>query len=183
LSQEQIKAFSVYLEELKRWNRVHNLTAIREDRDIIIRHFLDSISLSLCFEEKGLRVEELTFCDVGSGAGFPGVPLRIYYGETFKLTLVESVSKKCAFLEHIKVRLGLNYRVLCKRAEEVEERFHVVFCRALGSLEDILPLLERLSSKYVFVMKGREPVEGYEYCKVSLLDIKESYILFLAKNR
>ncbi len=171
------------MKELQRWNRVHKLTAIIEDEQIVVRHFLDSVSLSLCFEREGIRVFEKSMCDVGSGAGFPGVPLQIYYQNRLKLTLVESVAKKCAFLEHIKTLLGLDYRVLCKRAEDVKESFDVVFCRALGSFEDIVPLLESLSREYVFVMKGKEPLEGYRHCRIDLVDIKESYVVLLQKTR
>ena len=92
------------------------MTAIEEDEEIVIRHFLDSVSVSLCLEEKGIRVDGLSLCDVGSGAGFPGVPLKIYYKDSINLTLIESVAKKCAFLEYIKVKLGLSYRVICKDA-------------------------------------------------------------------
>ncbi|RMH79933.1 MAG: 16S rRNA (guanine(527)-N(7))-methyltransferase RsmG [Acidobacteria bacterium] len=182
MSEEQIRSFSVYLTELQRWNRVHNITAIEEDRDIVIRHFLDSLTPTLCLREKGVNVEGLSFCDVGSGAGFPGVPLKIYYGNSIKLTLVESQSKKCSFLEFIKVKLGLDYRVLCTRAESLKETFDVVLCRALGPLKEIIPILDRLSRRYVLVMKGKEAPEGYDYCKVDLPDIKDSYILFLAKS-
>lgn len=84
------------------------MTAIEEDEEIVIRHFLDSVSVSLCLEEKGIRVDGLSLCDVGSGAGFPGVPLKIYYKDSINLTLIESVAKKCAFLEYIKVKLGLS---------------------------------------------------------------------------
>ncbi len=162
---------------------MHNLTSIEEDEEIVIRHFLDSVSLKLCMEEKGLRVEGLSLCDVGSGAGFPGVPLKIYYQDRIKLTLVERVAKKCSFLEYLKVRLGIEYRVLCKDAGSVEETFDVVVCRALGKLEEILPILQRLSKGYVMVMKGKEVPQGYDHCRISLRDIRESYILFLAKSR
>jgi len=123
------------------------LTAIEEDEEIVIRHFLDSVSVSLCLEEKGIRVDGLSLCDVGSGAGFPGVPLKIYYKDSINLTLIESVAKKCAFLEYIKVKLGLSYRVICKDAQRVEEMFDLVVCRAFGKLKDILPILDRLSKK------------------------------------
>lgn len=133
-------------------------------------------------EEKDIKVEGLSVCDVGSGAGFPGVPLKIYYGDKIDLTLVESVAKKCAFLEYIKVKLGLSYRVICKEAQRVEESFDLVVCRALGKLKDILPILDKLSKRYILIMKGSSMPEGYDYCKVDLPDIK-SYILFLAKTR
>lgn len=123
------------------------MTAIEEDEEIVIRHFLDSVSVSLCLEEKGIRVDGLSLCDVGSGAGFPGVPLKIYYKDSINLTLIESVAKKCAFLEYIKVKLGLSYRVICKDAQRVEEMFDLVVCRAFGKLKDILPILDRLSKK------------------------------------
>jgi len=183
LSEAQIKLFKTYLEELKRWNRVHKLTAIEEDREIVIRHFVDSLTLSFCFKEKGINIEGKSVCDVGSGAGFPGVPLKIYYGDKIELTLIESTAKKCSFLEYVKVKLGLDYKVVCKRAEEVEESFDLVVCRALGKLEEVLPLLERLSKEFVFIMKGREVPEGYDYCKIETEDIKGNYIIFLQKTK
>lgn len=174
--------FETYLKELKRWNKVHNLTSLKEDRDIVIRHFLDSITISLCLKEKGVKVEGLSVCDVGSGAGFPGVPLKIYYGDKIDLTLVEAVAKKCSFLEYLKTKLPISYRVLCKEAQKLQESFDLVVCRALGKLEDILPLLEGLSNRYILIMKGSEVPEGYPYCKIDLPHIK-SYILFLAKSK
>jgi 16S rRNA (guanine527-N7)-methyltransferase len=143
---------------------------------------LDSLTLSLCFEEKGIEVDGLSVCDVGSGAGFPGVPLKIYYGDRIELTLVEAVAKKCSFLEYLKTRLGLEYRVFCREAQKLQESFDLVVCRAFGKLENIMPLLERLSRKYIMVMRGAEPAHGYEHCRIELPDIK-SYILFLAKRR
>ncbi len=174
--------FEVYLKELKRWNKVHNLTSLKEDEEIVLRHFLDSVSVSLCLEEKGIEVDGLSICDVGSGAGFPGVPLKIYYGNRINLTLIEAVAKKCSFLEYLKTKLGIQYRVLCKEAQKVQESFDLVICRALGKLKNILPILEKLSSKYILIMKGSEAPEEYPYCKVELPDIK-SYILFLAKSK
>jgi len=182
LSKAQIKLFETYLRELKRWNRVHKLTAIEEDREILVRHFVDSLTLSFCFKEKGISLDGKSVCDVGSGAGFPGVPLKMYYGDRIKLILIESTAKKCSFLEYLKVRLGLDYRVICKRAEEVEESFDIVVCRALGKLEEILPMLERLSREFIFVMKGREAPQGYDYCRIETEDIRGNHIIFLVKN-
>ncbi|ADC89554.1 methyltransferase GidB [Thermocrinis albus DSM 14484] len=177
LTEEQIQRFDLYLRELKRWNKVHNLTSLEEDEQIIKRHFLDSLTLTLCIEEKGIDVKGKKVCDVGSGAGFPGVPLKIFYQDAINLTLIESVSKKCSFLEYLKVVLDIDYRVLCTRAEKVKEKFYVVVSRALGPLEETLPLLINLSEAYIMVMKGREPVEGFEYCYINLPDIKGNYIL------
>ncbi len=137
--------------------------------------------MSLCFKEKGIKVEGLSVCDVGSGAGFPGVPLKIYYGDKIELTLIEAVAKKCAFLEYLKVKLGISYRVFCKEAQKMQESFDLVVCRAFGKLKDILPILNRLSRGYIFVMKGAHVPEGFPYCKIDLPEVK-SYILFLAKS-
>ncbi len=161
---------------------MHNLTAIRDDVQVVLRHFLDSLTLSLCLEEKGIKVDGLSVCDVGSGAGFPGVPLKIYYGDRISLTLVEAVAKKCSFLEYLKSRLGLEYRVFCKEAQKLQESFDLVVCRALGKTEKILPLLERLSKRYIMVIRGAEPLEGYDHCRIELADIR-GYILFLAKSK
>lgn len=143
---------------------------------------MDSLTVSLCLREKAIQIYGLSVCDVGSGAGFPGVPLKIYYGDRMNLTLIEAVAKKCSFLEYLKTRLGLEYRVLCKEAQKVQESFDLVVSRALGKTEKILPLLQRLSNKYIIIMRGVEPLEGYEHCKVELEDIR-GYILFLAKTR
>lgn len=183
LSSGQLELFKIYMQELKKWNRVHKLTAIEDDEQIVIRHFVDSLTLALCFREKGINVEGRSVCDVGSGAGLPGVPLKIYYGDRINLTLIESVAKKCAFLEYLKVKLGLEYTVLCKRAENIEESFDIVVCRALGQLKEILPMLNKLARISVFVMKGKEAPEGYDYCRIQTYDIKGSYILFLPKIR
>ncbi|MFN3813022.1 MAG: 16S rRNA (guanine(527)-N(7))-methyltransferase RsmG [Aquificaceae bacterium] len=179
---KKIELFKVYMEELKKWNRVHRLTGIEKDEEIIIRHFVDSLTLVLCFQEKGVDITNKSLCDVGSGAGFPGVPLKIYYGDRIDLTLIESVSKRCSFLEYIKSRLGLSYRVLCRRAEKVNETFDIVFCRALGKFEETASILKKLSKEYVFIMKGKEAPSGYDFCKINTHDIKDSYILFLPKT-
>ena len=183
LSQEQAKQFHTFLKELKKWNRVHNLTALREDKDIVVRHFIDSLSLTACFEELGIDWRGRSIADVGTGAGFPGVPLKIYL-RNFNLFLIESVSKKCSFLEVLKVKLGLKWNVLCKRAEEVEQRFDIVLARAMGEFEQVHSILEKLSSRYVLVMKGvyikEEWVDklGYEAIELKRSKLPPSKVLW-----
>lgn len=160
LSGDQVRKFTLYLEEILRWNRVHNLVGDREPRKIVERHFLDSLTLVRCFEGLGVDWKGKTFADVGSGAGFPGVPLKIYLGD-IKLTLIEASSKRCSFLEYLKVKIGEDYRIICTRAERVEERFDIVVARALGEFEEVAPLLESLSKEYVFVMKGTKIEESW----------------------
>ncbi len=120
---------------------------------------------------------------MGSGAGFPGVPLKIYLKD-IKLYLIEAVSKKCSFLEYLKVKLREDYEVICERAEKVDRRFEATVSRAMGEFEEIHGILERLSEGYVFVMKGkdikREWLEelGYNLCKLKLSFTEESYVLW-----
>ncbi len=181
LSDQQAEKFSLYLQEILRWNRVHNLVGDDDPETLVRRHFVDSLTLTLCFKELNVDWRNRTVADVGSGAGFPGVPLKIYLGDV-RLTLIESVAKKCSFLEFLKVKLGEDYEVLCDRAERVRRTFHIVVARALGDLEDITPLLERLSERYIFVMKGRRIDEalvrklGYRVYRVNLTGIDSSIL-------
>ncbi|AAC07476.1 16S rRNA (guanine(527)-N(7))-methyltransferase RsmG [Aquifex aeolicus] len=181
LDEEQERKFSIYLQELLRWNKVHNLTSIKKPEEIVRRHFIDSVSVVRCFERIGLDLRGKHFADVGSGAGFPGVPLKIYLKD-IKLTLIESVSKKCSFLEYLKIKLNEDYRVLCTRAEKVEEKFDVVLARALGEFEEVKEILEKLSIGYVFVYKGsklkEEWLKDYKLCELSLSFMPKSYILW-----
>ncbi len=183
LEEEDLQRFSLYLHELIRWNRVHNLTSIKDKEGIIRKHFLDSLSIARCFLDLGIEWKGKDVADIGSGAGFPGVPLKIYLKD-IDLYLIESSSKRCSFLEFLKAKLSLDWHVLCRRAESVEKKFHIVVCRALGELEDILPLLEALSSAYIFVMKGKNIKErwltefGLRTYRVRLAGIPESYILW-----
>ena len=102
LGQEQIDLFLLYLRELQTWNRSFNLTRITTDEEIIIKHFVDSLA--------GLTVEPIhqsaRFLDIGTGAGFPGIPLKIARPD-LSITLVEPSTKKSAFLRFITGRLHL----------------------------------------------------------------------------
>ena len=160
LEPDQLEKFGLYLREIVRWNRVHNLVGETSERDIVLRHFVDSLYLVRCIEDLGVDWRGKTLADVGSGAGFPGVPLKIYLRD-IKVTLIESVAKRCSFLEFLKTKIDEDYRVICERAERVEERFYITVARALGKFERIAPLLENLSERYVFVMKGSKLEEAW----------------------
>jgi 16S rRNA (guanine527-N7)-methyltransferase len=140
------RAFSLYADELLAWNEHVNLTAITAPEDIEMRHFLDSLSVSLAVPfTPGLKV-----IDIGTGAGFPGLPLRLIYPH-IELALLEATAKKTEFLKHIVNRLKLaNVRIITARAEETgqdlneRERFDVALARAVAQLpvlaEYLLPL-------------------------------------------
>ncbi len=115
-SKGQAEAFMAYLFELKKWNRVHNLTSLRTDRDIVVKHFLDS-----CLYLKALGEGVRSIADVGSGAGLPGVPIKILRPE-IKVLLIEPAIKKVAFLRHIVRMLSLkDAPVIAGRVEDVKD--------------------------------------------------------------
>lgn len=145
LDQRQIEQFARYSAELRAWNTRVNLTSITDEREIITRHFLDSLRCALSWGNAPSRL-----IDVGSGAGFPGLPLKILRPE-LHVTLVESVGKKAAFLQHIVAALDLHdVTVIPARAEVVgrdpqhREQYDVVTARAVAELatlaEYCLPL-------------------------------------------
>ena len=163
LTVEQNAQFSTYLDELKSWNKRTNLTAIEEDNEIISKHFFDSLSVLRAIPENAG-----TLADVGTGAGFPGLPIKIAR-PNLKVTLIESVGKKVEFLKHIVQILKLeDVEVIQERAEEVgrdrrfREQFDVVTARAVAALptlcEYALPLL-RVGGVFV-AQKGATPESG-----------------------
>lgn len=146
LNSRQIKAFSDFENELMLWSQIHNLTAIRDIYGIRAKHFVDSLSILRELKDP----IPATLADIGTGAGFPGIPLKIVLPE-LRLTLVESVGKKAEFCHHIVKLLGLEgVEVLTVRAEELgqlqqyRERYDWVVARAVSSMpilaEYLLPL-------------------------------------------
>ena len=148
LTNSQVSLFTIYWENLKLWNSKIDLTSIRDDHEIIMKHFLDSVAVLNYFvvQENDLVV------DVGSGAGFPGIPIKILR-PNLDLTLVESVSKKASFLKFLKTRLELeNTKIINLRAEEIvklsqhRQNYDLVLTRYIASIEDsidyCLPLLK-----------------------------------------
>lgn len=134
LSVEQVNSLFIYLAELKKWNRKINLTAIRDERDVIIKHVLDSLSYINGFgPPAGPRL-----LDMGSGAGFPALPIKVIKPD-ISVTLVESVKKKASFLRHVIRTLGLaGAEVIDKRIEEIENSswslYDVVTARAFATM-------------------------------------------------
>jgi 16S rRNA (guanine527-N7)-methyltransferase len=143
----QLTALIAYEKELLEWNQKFNLTAIRDSESIRTKHFLDSFSCVLAW--KAAPPDRLI--DVGTGAGFPGIPLKIIY-PNLRLTLVESVGKKAMFCQHIVSTLGLEHvNVIQTRAEALgqtpqhREKYDWAIARAVANLnvlsEYLIPLV------------------------------------------
>ncbi|MBI5043860.1 MAG: 16S rRNA (guanine(527)-N(7))-methyltransferase RsmG [Nitrospirae bacterium] len=136
----QIDQFLLYFEELKKWNEKVNLTGITDDKEIIIKHFLDSLSFLKGFSP----IEGIRIIDVGTGAGFPGIPLKIY-SPRISLTLIEASQKKCVFLHHICRLLELSdVNIVNDRLENVKDKFdfirqyNVFLSRAVADVDEMI---------------------------------------------
>ena len=143
LNARQLEAFDWYAAELQSWNQRFNLTSVTDREQIEIKHFLDSLScLRVMHPEPGARI-----VDIGTGAGFPGIPIRIACPQVHML-LVESIGKKAQFCQHIVDELELtNVAVIHSRAEQVgrlpeyREQFDWALARAVANLPTLLEYL------------------------------------------
>jgi len=173
LEEDKLRKFYIHLSELLKWNRVHNLTALRDWKEIALRHFCDSLTVVKFFEDVDYSPSGKSLADVGSGAGFPGVPLKIYYGD-LKVCLIENVSKKCSFLSYLKTKLKEDYRVLCEDAQKFEGICQIAIARALEvkgkrrkPLEYAENLLSKVATEMVVIMAGKR-VEEEEVKRLNL---------------
>jgi len=163
LNRHMIEMFALYLVELKAWNQKINLTSLKDDKSIIINHFIDSLSVVPYLPATGRLL------DAGSGAGFPGVPIKIARPE-IDINLLESKRKKINFLKQVILLLNLSHTtVLHGRIEsfvpgENIPLFDIVIARAFTRLEPLLKLARPLlqDGGYVIAMKGKE---GYHELK------------------
>lgn len=147
-----VSQISAYLSEIQLWNRKHNLTAITDTHEMMVKHVLDSLSL-----DTYLSGEQIL--DVGSGAGFPGIPLALTNPERH-FTLVDALAKRITFLQHICGICQLsNVQVRHARIEEMtDQQYDTIICRAFtklsGFVQSTLPLLAH--NGRLIAMKGAE---------------------------
>ena len=160
----QKKNLLAYLEQLNKWNRTYNLTAIRDQEQALIQHLFDSLSVVKTFQQKIQRcgVTQPTIMDVGSGGGLPGVILAITLPEA-SITCIDAVEKKIAFIRHVAGVLQLkNLRALHTRIEELPDAgMDIVTSRAFASLKDFANLAgKHVAMKGELVaMKGKQPTD------------------------
>lgn len=160
--------FEKYMNLLLEWNKVINLTAITEPYEIETKHFMDSLT---CLDS-GYVHDGSSVVDVGTGAGFPGIPMKIE-NRTIKLTLMDSLNKRINFLKEVSAQLCLGAECIHIRAEEAgknkiyREKYDVAVSRAVAKLsmlaEYCLPLVKK--GGYMLAMKGREIDEELETAK------------------
>ena len=147
-----IEKLEIYLATLKKWNKVYNLTAIDEDSEIIVKHFLDSLSVNQYIQNSG------RILDVGTGAGFPGLILALFNPEK-SFVLVDGVSKKISFLQEMIGKLNLkNVIAVHTKVEQynVAEQFDIIISRAFADIKKMTKLTSHLikdGGKFI-AMKG-----------------------------
>lgn len=180
--------FERYSELLIKWNRTYNITAISNPREIIEKHFLDSLTPLKYLPERG------SLLDIGTGGGFPGVPLKIVH-PALSVSLIDSVQKKCRFCENIVRELGLNdVKVIHGRAENktVENsagKFDVIISRAALELKDFIKIGHNYlknAGSILISMKGdnikNELNNSHRILNEKKMEIKEIEEYFLNKN-
>jgi len=138
ITEEQLQHLEIYYNLLVEWNEKMNLTGITEKEEVYLKHFYDSLTICKVIDLKNIR----TLCDVGTGAGFPGMVLKIVF-PNLRVTLVDSLQKRLTFLEAVKNEIGLtNLDIIHARAEEYardnREKFDVVTARAVAPLNILL---------------------------------------------
>jgi 16S rRNA (guanine527-N7)-methyltransferase len=158
-----------YLALLAKWNKVHNLTAVRDAEDMVTLHLLDS--LAILPHITGNRL-----LDVGSGAGLPGIPIALARPEV-QVTVLDSSHKKTTFLRQAKAELGLdNLQVICSRVEQYQpaEKFQLIVSRAFSDLAEFVKLTSNLVAEHGvwLAMKGVHP-----YDEIAQLDSMQTEVL------
>jgi 16S rRNA (guanine527-N7)-methyltransferase len=177
LSPEQTAILEAHFELLTRWNRTLNLTRIRDRAEAIERHYNESLLVARHLPPGPLRI-----ADIGSGAGFPGLPIAVVRPEC-SVTLIESHQRKAVFLREATRKLG-NIRIFARRAEECSETFDWAVSRAV-SYSDLEGLLARLAGNAALLTGVEEPpdVLGFDWDPAISLPVSTHRFLRLGHRR
>lgn len=139
LTEEKLKKLDDFYKLLIEKNKVMNLTAITEKDEVYLKHFYDSLTVCKIINLN----QKISICDLGTGAGFPGIVLKIIF-PNLELTLVDSLEKRCKFLQEVKKELNLDFNIICSRIEEFsinnKEKYDVLISRAVAKTSIILEL-------------------------------------------
>lgn len=160
LDDDQVCRLLDYLDLLSRWNRVYNLTAIRERQAMLTHHLLDCLSI-IPFLRKNIGQQNPSLMDVGSGAGLPGLILAIIQPQ-WQISCADAVAKKAAFVQQVISHLKLeNAQSIHARVETLTGQYDLISSRALTTLADFFKLTKHLSHADTqwLAMKGKQPDE------------------------
>lgn len=168
LTEYQKQQLNEFYHILLEWNEKINLTTIVEEKDVYLKHFYDSLTLVKAYD----LTKEVSFCDVGSGAGFPGIVLKIVFPQ-LKITLIDALQKRVNYLNDVITRLQLkNIEVIHTRMEDYarihREKFDVITARAVGNmnlLTEICVAALKVNGVFLFMKSNYE--EELEQCKRS----------------
>lgn len=152
ITEEQLNKLELFYDLLIKWNDLINLTRITKKEDVYLKHFYDSLTLTKVVNLNNIN----TLCDVGTGAGFPGIVLKILY-PNLKITLIDSLQKRVNYLNEIIKELKLdNIKAIHIRGEDYHEKFDLVTSRAVANIEKLVNYTMHLvDKKGLFIaMKG-----------------------------
>jgi 16S rRNA (guanine527-N7)-methyltransferase len=171
VTQPQQQKLIEFLEQLAKWNKTYNLTAINDKNKMLTHHIMDSLAVSPYIKAQKIA-------DVGTGAGIPGIPLAILHPDkTFYL--IDSNGKKVRFIKQTAHQLGLkNVIALHKRVESVEVKVDVVISRAFASLQDMIEGTSQLleDNGMFFAMKGKQPQQQLEQISKTIKTVENHNI-------
>lgn len=185
ITKDQLNKLEQYYQLVIEKNMVMNLTGITEKKEFYLKHFYDSLTINKIINLNNIE----TLCDIGSGAGFPGIVIKILFPK-IKVTLIDSLNKRILFLNEVINKLDLKeIETICMRAEtyakENEEKYDLVTARAVASLNILLECSIKLvkKNKYFIAMKGTSKEEiNIKKIENELKIIKEKEINFFLPN-
>lgn len=170
INENSIEKYYTYMKEIIKWNDKINVTAITEEKEFIVKHFIDSLTVSREIEESE------TIIDIGTGAGFPGIPLKLNYPDK-KITLIDSVNKKLNVIRDITSKFDLNdLEIIHTRAEDLainekyREKYDIAITRAVSNLSTIMEYMlpfVKIGGKAI-CMKGPNFQEELEESKKAI---------------
>jgi 16S rRNA (guanine527-N7)-methyltransferase len=189
LTDVHVTQLSTYLDLLLKWNSRMNLTSVREPEQIVSRHFGDSLFAASLVASASPRAKSLM--DVGSGAGFPGIPIKIAM-PPLQLTLIEAQQKKATFLREVVRALNLSdAQVANTRADQFGRTADLVTLRAVESFEQILPVAERLvAAQGTMVLligtaqaeKAKSLIPGFKWKEAHAIPLSERRVVLLGSR-
>ena len=170
LTEEKLEKLNKFYNLLIEWNKKINLTRIEEEEEVYLKHFYDSLTIAKVVDLSEIK----TLCDIGTGAGFPGIVLKIFY-PNLKITLIDSLQKRVNYLNEIIKDLGLdNIEAIHVRGEDYKGQYDVVTSRAVANIEKLLGYTMHLVSPTGIFVAMKGDIE-----KELTLDVKKKIEKFL----